>query len=67
MMTSFKRKSGLSFEKKENMILGVSGWLGKKVGLKESYVRIGFVISVLFFGVGIGIYLILWIIKLLSK
>ncbi|MEQ8238449.1 MAG: PspC domain-containing protein [Cyclobacteriaceae bacterium] len=49
------------------MILGVSGWLGKKIGIKESYVRIAFVISVLFLGVGIGIYLILWVIKLLSK
>ena len=49
------------------MILGVSGWLGKKIGMKEKTVRILFVISVLFFGVGIGLYLILWIVKLLTK
>ncbi|MEM8895317.1 MAG: PspC domain-containing protein [Bacteroidota bacterium] len=48
------------------MILGVSGWLGKKIGMKEKHVRIAFVVSVLFFGVGIGIYLILWIVKLLT-
>jgi phage shock protein PspC (stress-responsive transcriptional regulator) len=49
------------------MILGVSGWLSKKIGMKESHVRIAFVIGVLIFGVGIGLYLILWIVKLLSK
>ena len=49
------------------MILGVSGWLGKKIGMKEKTVRILFVISVLFFGIGIGIYLILWLVKLLTK
>jgi len=49
------------------MILGVSGWLGKKIGMKEKTVRILFVISFLLFGVGLGIYLILWIVKLLSK
>ena len=48
------------------MILGVSGWLGKKIGMKEGTVRILFVLSVLLFGVGIGIYLILWIVKMLS-
>ncbi|MFT4736618.1 MAG: phage shock protein PspC (stress-responsive transcriptional regulator) [Cyclobacteriaceae bacterium] len=49
------------------MILGVSGWLGKKIGMKEGTVRIIFVIAALCFGVGIGLYLLLWIIKLLSK
>lgn len=49
------------------MILGVSAWLGEKLGIKESNVRIGFVLSVLLFGFGIGLYLILWIVKLLSK
>ena len=49
------------------MILGVSGWLGKKIGMKEQTVRILFVIGALFFGVGLGLYLILWIVKLLTK
>ena len=49
------------------MILGVSGWLSKKLAWNVLYIRIAFVASVLFFGVGVGIYLILWVIKLLSK
>lgn len=49
------------------MILGVSGWLGKKIGMKEQTVRILFVVGILFFGVGLGLYLILWIVKLLTK
>jgi len=49
------------------MILGVSGWLGDKLGFKESVIRIAFVVAALCFGVGIGLYLILWIVKLLSK
>ena len=49
------------------MILGVSGWTGNKIGMKESHVRIAFVVAALFAGVGIGLYLILWIVKLLSK
>jgi phage shock protein PspC (stress-responsive transcriptional regulator) len=49
------------------MILGVSGWLGNKIGMKEQHVRIAFVLGVLLAGVGVGIYLICWIIKLLTK
>ena len=49
------------------MILGVSEWLGKKINVEAKYIRIGFVLAVLLAGFGIGLYLILWIIKLLSK
>lgn len=49
------------------MILGVCDWLGGKLNIKPQALRIGFVISALFFGVGIGLYLILWIVKLLSQ
>ncbi|MHA7110526.1 PspC domain-containing protein [Sunxiuqinia elliptica] len=49
------------------MILGVSGWLSQKLGWKESYIRIAFVVSFLFFGAGLGLYLILWIVKMFSK
>ena len=48
------------------MILGVSGWLGKKLGIKESLIRIAFIIGFLFFGVGLVAYLILWLVKLLT-
>lgn len=49
------------------MILGVSGWLGNKIGQKEKHVRIAFVLGVLVFGAGVGLYLILWVVKMLSK
>ncbi|GAA4962984.1 PspC domain-containing protein [Algibacter aquimarinus] len=49
------------------MILGVSDWLSGKLGWKATHIRIAFVVAVLFFGVGIGLYLILWIVKMLSK
>lgn len=48
------------------MILGVCGWLGDKLGIKESSIRIGFVVAVFVFGAGIGLYLILWLVKVLS-
>ena len=46
------------------MILGVSEWLSGKLGWKTSHIRIAFVVSVLVFGAGIGIYLILCYIQL---
>lgn len=49
------------------MILGVSAWLADKMNLEPVHVRIGFVIAFFGFGVGIGLYLILWIVKILSK
>ena len=49
------------------MILGVSEWLSAKLGWKTLYIRIAFVIAVLFAGMGVGLYLILWVVKLLSK
>lgn len=49
------------------MILGVCGWLGDKLNIKESAIRIGFVIAFFLFGAGLGIYLILWLVKILSK
>ncbi len=49
------------------MILGVSEWLSGKLEWKASHIRIAFVVSVLFFGVGLGLYLILWVVKMFSK
>ncbi len=49
------------------MILGVSGWLGEKMGIQESHVRIGFVVAFFLFGTGVALYIILWIVKVLSK
>jgi phage shock protein PspC (stress-responsive transcriptional regulator) len=49
------------------MILGVSGWLGEKIGLTTEQVRIAFLLSVLLLGAGVGLYLILWLVKIISK
>ncbi|TLX74714.1 PspC domain-containing protein [Labilibacter sediminis] len=49
------------------MILGVSEWLSDKLGWNANYIRIAFVVGVLFFGVGLGLYLILWLVKMFSK
>lgn len=49
------------------MILGVSEWLSNKLGWKVSHIRIAFVVGVLFFGFGLGLYFVLWIVKLLSN
>lgn len=49
------------------MILGVSEWLSNKLGWDVLFIRIAFVVAVLCFGVGVGLYLVLWVIKMLSK
>ncbi|WP_439182140.1 PspC domain-containing protein [Carboxylicivirga taeanensis] len=49
------------------MILGVSEWLSEKLGWSVSLIRVAFVVSVLFLGAGLGLYLILWVVKLFSK
>ena len=49
------------------MILGVSEWLSEKLGWKTSHIRIAFVLAVLFAGFGVGLYLILWLVKMFSK
>ena len=49
------------------MILGVSEWLSNKLGWNTTYIRIAFVVGVLFFGIGLGLYLILWLVKMFSK
>jgi phage shock protein PspC (stress-responsive transcriptional regulator) len=49
------------------MILGVSEWLSGKLGWDTSVIRIGFVVLLLIFGTGIGLYLVLWLVKMFSK
>ncbi|MCV9385656.1 PspC domain-containing protein [Reichenbachiella ulvae] len=49
------------------MILGVSDWLSKKLGWNATTIRVAFVIAFLFFGAGLGLYLILWLVKIFSK
>lgn len=49
------------------MILGVSGWFGEKIGLTEKQTRLAFVLTFLLAGFGLGLYIILWIVKMFSK
>jgi len=49
------------------MILGVSEWLSEKSNIDVSIIRVGFVIAVVAFGTGLGLYLILWLVKILSS
>ena len=49
------------------MILGVSPWVAEKFGLEASQVRIGFVVAFFVFGTGLLLYLVLWLVKVLSK
>jgi len=49
------------------MILGVSGWVSEKLGWNVTTIRILFVVGVLIFGAGLGLYLILWLVKMFSK
>ena len=49
------------------MILGVSGWLSEKLGWDVKIIRIAFVVGVLFAGLGLGLYIILWLVKMFSK
>jgi phage shock protein PspC (stress-responsive transcriptional regulator) len=49
------------------MILGVCTWLGTKLQVDPTLLRVGFVVAALAFGFGVGLYLILWLVKILSK
>lgn len=49
------------------MILGVCEWLSTKTQFTAKNIRILFVLLVLLAGFGIGAYLILWLVKVLSK
>ena len=49
------------------MILGVCEWLSTKTQFTGQNIRIFFVLTFLFAGFGLGLYLILWLVKVLSK
>ena len=49
------------------MILGVCEWLSTKTEFSAKNIRIFFVLTVLLAGFGVGLYLILWLVKVLSK
>ncbi|MGB2224997.1 MAG: PspC domain-containing protein [Polaribacter sp.] len=49
------------------MILGVCEWLSTKTQFTAKNFRILFVLSVLLAGFGVGAYLVLWLVKVLSS
>ncbi|MEQ6123724.1 PspC domain-containing protein [Pseudotenacibaculum sp. MALMAid0570] len=49
------------------MILGVSEWLGAKIGMQTQHVRIAFLLLLILAGTGVLLYLVLWLVKTLSK
>ena len=49
------------------MILGVCEWLSTKSDFEAKNIRIAFVVAFLLGGLGLGVYLILWLVKMLSK
>lgn len=49
------------------MILGVCEWLSTKTNFNTKEIRIFFVLAVLLAGAGVGLYLILFLVKAISK
>lgn len=49
------------------MILGVCEWLSTKTQFTVKNIRIFFVLAVLLGGLSIGAYIILWLVKVISK
>lgn len=49
------------------IIFGVCSWLANKFNFDTTVVRILFVMALFFLGTGIGLYFILWIVKVLEE
>ena len=49
------------------IIFGVCAWLAQKFDIDATLVRIGFVLFGFFVGSGILLYLVLWVVKILSE
>jgi phage shock protein C len=50
------------YRSKDRVIAGVCGGLAEYFGLDPSLVRVGYALAVLFGGVGVLIYFIMWIV-----
>lgn len=53
--------------KNKKIIFGVCSWLASKLNIDATIIRVAFVIGVFMFGTGIGLYFILWIVKILEE
>ena len=49
------------------MILGVAAWLEHKLGWDATLIRIAFLIALIFYGAGLGLYLVLWLAKIFDR
>lgn len=49
------------------IIFGVCAWLGLKINMDPTLIRIAFVIFTLLGGAGILAYFVLWIVKILEE
>jgi phage shock protein PspC (stress-responsive transcriptional regulator) len=54
-------------KKNKSVLLGVCADLGDKTDINPNWIRLGFVASFLFFGIGPLIYIIMWILMQLRK
>jgi phage shock protein C len=52
---------------KSKILLGVCGWLGQKLNIDPTLVRIAFIIFIFLGGAGLLLYLVLWIVKVLEE
>lgn len=52
---------------KSKILLGVCGWLAKKLNIDATLIRVAFVLLVILAGTGILAYLVLWIVKILEE
>jgi phage shock protein PspC (stress-responsive transcriptional regulator) len=49
------------------VLFGVCSGLGRDLNINPTTVRLGFVLGIVFFGTGLGLYLILLIIMLIAE
>lgn len=52
---------------KEKVLTGTLYWLGNKFGIDPTILRIAFAIGFFFGGVGLMVYFILWIVKIVES
>lgn len=53
--------------KNKKIIFGVCSWLASKFNIDTTIIRVAFVVSFFMFGAGIGLYFILFIVKILEE
>lgn len=53
--------------KRNKIIFGVCAWIAQKFDFDVTLVRIAFVLFGLYVGSGIMLYLVLWVVKILSE